>query len=193
MKPIRNGLAGLLRFPGRDRRATFWLYALAVVGVCMVLGNVLVAPLVVDVFAGGDLVAFDPATPPPVEPPADGTIMVVEGGFPGLPDFRLFFFVTILTAVATVALLAAAVTRRLHDSGRSGLWGLMPLPFLTASLIGFPIMLSGFGSSAGPDFRLFGLLFVSNLAYMTTLAVLIVLLSLRSTVGPNRFGEEPPE
>lgn len=193
MKPIRNGLAGLLRFSGRDRRATFWLYALAVVGVCMVLGNALLAPIMLDAFAGAEHIAIDHAASPPVEPPGEDMIMVVEGGVPGLPDFRLFFLVTILTAVATVALLAAAVSRRLHDSGRSGLWGLMPLPFLTASLIGFPIMMSGFVSPAGPDFSLFGLLFVSNLAYMTTLVVLIVLLSLRSTVGPNRFGEEPPE
>ncbi len=193
MKPIRNGLAGLLRFSGRDRRATFWLYALAVVGVFMVLGNALLAPIALDVVAGAEHASVDQPASPPVEPPGEDMIMVVEGGVPGLPDFRPFFLVTILTAVATVVFLAAAVSRRLHDSGRSGLWGLMPLPFLTASLIGFPIMMSGFVSPAGPDFSLFGLLFVSNLAYMTTLVVLIVLLSLRGTAGPNRFGEEPPE
>lgn len=193
MKPIRNGLTSLLLFSGRDRRTTFWLYALAVVGVCMVLSNALLAPIMLDAIAGAEHIAVDQAASPPVAPPGEDMVMAVEGGVPGLPDFRLFFLVTILTAVAMVVLLAAAVSRRLHDSGRSGRWGLMPLPFLTASFIGFPIMMAGFVSPAGPDFSLFGLLFVSNLAYMTTLVLLIVLLSLRSTVGPNRFGEEPPE
>lgn len=113
-----------------------------------------------------------------------------------IPDMRLFATVIAISAVIAVLLLAAAVTRRLHDTGRSGWWGLMPLPFLAFSLAVFP-RLFDMTSSADkevPDnfFPTFGLIFANNVIYIILLVVLITLLCLKSSPGDNRFGP-PPE
>jgi uncharacterized membrane protein YhaH (DUF805 family) len=109
-----------------------------------------------------------------------------------LPDLAgLVAQFAIVTAFA-VLLLAAAVARRLHDRGRSGLVGLLPLPFLG---IGFAIMPQLFHVAVArtPDLhalgRLFPLLFVNNLVYLASLAYLVVQLVSPGTSGPNRFGE----
>jgi uncharacterized membrane protein YhaH (DUF805 family) len=93
--------------------------------------------------------------------------------------------------LACVGLLAAAVSRRLHDSGRRAYWGLMPLPFLLFGLTAFPAMMTQMTASGEPDLSLFFLLFFNNLLYMVALVSLIVFLALRGTTGPNRFGPEP--
>lgn len=86
-----------------------------------------------------------------------------------------------------VFLLAAATTRRLHDSGRRGYWGLLPLPFLVVGISVFPRLAAGGDAvSAG----LFLALFVNNLVYLGTLVLLVVLLTQRSNTGGDRFG--PP-
>ncbi|MGH6996997.1 MAG: DUF805 domain-containing protein, partial [Phenylobacterium sp.] len=86
-----------------------------------------------------------------------------------------------------VALLAAAVARRLHDSGRSAFWGLLPLPFVAYSSAMFFRLFSQF-TSGTPDPRLFFSVFASNMLYIVVLVTLIVLLALRSSPGQNRYG-----
>jgi uncharacterized membrane protein YhaH (DUF805 family) len=49
------------------------------------------------------------------------------------PDFSGLVLPITLVNVATIARLAAAVARRLHDKSRSGLWGLLPLPTMLGS------------------------------------------------------------
>jgi uncharacterized membrane protein YhaH (DUF805 family) len=83
----------------------------------------------------------------------------------------------------SIVLYAAAVTRRLHDRGKSGSWGLMPLPFIIYSTIMMP------RAFASPDenMALFFSIFVSNMVYIVTLIVLIVLLASASDPARNRF------
>ncbi len=54
--------------------------------------------------------------------------------------------------VALVATLAAAIARRLHDVGRSALWGLIPLPFICYSGAVFFIFASQASATTRRDF-----------------------------------------
>ena len=104
------------------------------------------------------------------------------------PDAPAHFFVAGgLVFPALVALLAAAVARRLHDGGLSGYWGLMLLPFVACC----STMMLGLNSqfeTGRPDMRLVFSIFASFLLYSAALILLVVLLTRRSAPGPNRFG-----
>jgi uncharacterized membrane protein YhaH (DUF805 family) len=84
------------------------------------------------------------------------------------------------------------VTRRLHDRGKGGYWGLPTAIFLVIGLVAMPRVFDNFAHSAGePDMRLFELMFLNNLLYLASLAVLVVQLVLDGTRGPNRFSDDP--
>lgn len=94
-----------------------------------------------------------------------------------------------------ILLIAAAVARRLHDRGKSGYWGLAPLPFAAFSIVTTPVMFSrnlagGYASSdllgASDSLRIATTL--NGLVYWATLILLIVLLAQRSSPGPNGYG-----
>ncbi len=90
----------------------------------------------------------------------------------------------------TVILIASAVVRRLHDTGRRGGWALMPLPFLVT---GFPLMATIVGAD---DMEPFGpgsimLLFANNMIYLGTLLALIIMLAQRGQPGANAYGDPP--
>ncbi|MBS0478965.1 MAG: DUF805 domain-containing protein, partial [Proteobacteria bacterium] len=95
-----------------------------------------------------------------------------------------------------IVLLAAAVARRLHDSGRSGWWGAPTPILLIAGLVGmmhvFAVMSAAPASNAldGPpiDFASFGVMMLCNLAYLASLVLLVILCSLPSQAGDNRYG-----
>lgn len=103
-----------------------------------------------------------------------------------------FFTALQVAAVFTVALLAAAVTRRLHDGGRRGWWGLPPVIFLIVGLTLFPRLFQSTltGEMTPASMKLFGLIFINNLLYLASLGLLIFLLARESQPGENRFG--PP-
>ena len=116
--------------------------------------------------------------------------MQVHGDHPELAlNTDLMMAVTSLSMLAAVALLAAAVARRLHDSGRSAKLGLMPVPFILIAAVGFPLLIKDFTAAAGPSMGLFMALFFNNVLYMVALVVLIILLCQASVPGPNRVGE----
>ncbi|MCP3989386.1 MAG: DUF805 domain-containing protein [Actinomycetia bacterium] len=98
----------LLVFSGQESRRQFWTYALPLVLAGMLFAPILIGSIVVFVLAPGP--GFDPG---------DRVLVVVSG---------------ILSAVA-VGLFAAAICRRLHDTNRTGLWGLLPIPSLVVGLV----------------------------------------------------------
>jgi uncharacterized membrane protein YhaH (DUF805 family) len=94
-----------------------------------------------------------------------GYAIEVQGNHPELfPDMTPFFTVMQVGCALAVVLLAAAVTRRLHDRGRRGWWGLPPLPFLLVGMTAFPRFFnSTLAGEMTPDaMKLFGLLFANN-------------------------------
>ncbi len=154
----------LFDFKGREDRASFWPYAALVYGV-MTFGTVIVIILLMRSLTFSS-----------------------DHAAPAMPDFGLFINGMILTAVIAVLLYAAAVVRRLHDAGLSGLWGLMPLPFLIFSMVKMRSVFMSFGAGPGAMDG-FYLIFSSNMIYILTVIALIVLLCRRSDAGPNRYDE----
>lgn len=146
-----------MRFGGRDTRSQFWPYAAAAVALYLIVGM-------------------------PV-----GIIMLPDDPGTSLKAVDHFILASVLTFAGLVALLAAAVARRLHDGGFSAFWGLLPLPFVAYSITMFVRLASQF-ETGEPDAQLFFIVFTTNVLYFVALVWLIVLLARRSVSGPNRFG-----
>jgi uncharacterized membrane protein YhaH (DUF805 family) len=154
---IVRGFKSILRFSGRDTRSQFWPYA----GAAFAVYAIASVPVSIILFLND----FD------MSPDAPEHIFAAGG----------------LMFAALVALLAAAVARRLHDGGLSGYWGLLPLPFV-ACCCTMTLGLSSQFETGRPDMRLVFSIFASFLLYSAALILLVVLLARRGAPGPNRFG-----
>ncbi len=164
-------------FSGREDKTSFWPYAGAVLVVSILPMFIGMAPVLASMqqFA--------------IENPEDATIRSGPGHYSieiknadFTPDFSPMFAGLGLAFAIAIVLYAAAVTRRLHDTGRRGWWGLLPLPFITATMIMMPRALGSPGQE--PDLGPFFAVFISNLLYLVSLTVLIVLLAGKSKLSP---------
>lgn len=194
MSAIWDGFRRLTDFGGRDRRGRFWPYALVVVALAYVGLALVMIPLLGGVFA--EAAAFAAANPDQATVttgPGYYSVQIHDSDAVAMPDLGLFFAAVGVAVVVAVVLLAAAVTRRLHDTGRAGWWGLPPLVFLAIGLALFPMMMDQMTQSEGPEpsVGLFFLLFANNMLYIVSLLGLIILLILDGTRGPNRYGPRP--
>lgn len=200
IKSIAHGFGGLLRFAGRDTRAQFWPYAgLVFISTFLVFGAVL-ATVVGSSFA--KIQAFALENPDQVtvtQGPGTYSISVDSYQPQLMPDFGAFFATTGLMIVTMVVLLAAAVTRRLHDRGRSGWWAFPIVVFLSVGVGGMSLLMNAFEplaetTDATPDpafiFGFIGL-FANNILYLGWLLFLVFLLATDREAGPNRFGSRP--
>lgn len=190
--PIARGFRNLARFSGRDTRGQFWPYAGVVFALVFLACGGVMAFVMNDLFAEMQQFAAEHPEAATIQSSPGSYSISVDASHPEapMPDLGAFFATLAGMVLTMVGLLAAAVSRRLHDSGRRAFWGLMPLPFLLFGLTGFPIMMTQAMASEAPNLGLFFLLFFNNLFYMVALVSLIVLLTLRGTIGPNRFGPE---
>ncbi|HEX2174400.1 MAG TPA: DUF805 domain-containing protein [Nocardioidaceae bacterium] len=91
----------------------------------------------------------------------------------------------------------AVTARRLHDTGRTGWWMLLPVgPLLATIVVGF---VAAFATVFGPDAddtaatALVVLLVLCLLTTLATLITLLVFLCLDSNPGPNRYGPSPKQ
>lgn len=187
---LRRHLTSLHRFSGRETVDQFWAWAGTVLAALFV-GFSVAGPYVMgDWLAKVDQFAREnPQLATRSVGPGHYSVQI-KGYHPELmPDLEAFLILTTILSAIVILLLAAALTRRLHDSGRSGLWGLLPLPFL---LGGFWLMPQMFGSrGAAPDMQLFFLLFVNNVVYLAAIALLVFFTTKSGTPGPNRYGPPP--
>ena len=192
MELVKSHLAGLVRFSGREARQPFWLWAALVVGFNMAAMMLFMIPAMVGTFSR--IEAFAAAHPDQVTRtvgPGSYSIQV-EGHHPELmPDFTMIFGASLISAVLSIVLLAAAVTRRLHDSDRRGVWGMVPALFLIGGFVGMSYMFASFLGPDEPPMGLFVALLLNNVVYLVSLGVLEVLLALPGTPGENRFGPLP--
>lgn len=165
MQFLTRALSRLTDFSGRDPRRLFWPYAGVMVLATMVLMGVI-------------NMAFM-------------SRMMLSADTGAMPDFSGMVLAMAIEIMAIVALLAAAVTRRLHDTGRAGYWGLAPLPFLTFGMVGFYVLTQTFVEGTQDISPLFLAIFLNNMIYMATIVTLIVLLALPTKASANRYGEPP--
>jgi uncharacterized membrane protein YhaH (DUF805 family) len=189
--PIIRGFRSLTRFSGRDRRSQFWPYAGVAVALTFVAMGAAMVWVMSSFWAEAMQIAqAHPETVTVESGPGYYSRSVDVSDYGLMPDFTAFFTVMGVSVVAYIALLAAAVSRRIHDLGKSAFWGLMPVPFLLFGVGVFPIMMNDMMQSPEPNLALFFLLFFNNMAYIIGLISLIVMLCLKGTSGPNRFGAE---
>ena len=187
---LRHGFRNLFRWSGRDTRAAFWPFAGVAFAATQVLGMALAIPFFVGTFARMRRFAVEHPDQVTVRQGPGSYSMQIHEAHPELmPDMTGFTGVVAFTAGLFAVLVAAALVRRLHDTGRAGWWGLMPLPFLAVSFSTFDRVADRF-STGSPDMGLFALMFASNLIYLVALVALIVLLARAGQRGDNRFGPQ---
>ena len=148
---VRRGFTLVRTFEGRDTRAEFWPYCAVVLGGWTAVSNV----LFMVVFVVTSVMSTDR----------------LERPWP-------FIALTAVGAVVAVTLLAAAVTRRLHDRGHNGSWALVPLALACSGVVIVLILAVTFDDDTGPGLFLVG--FANNLVYFATMIVLTVQLALPS-------------
>jgi len=190
MNFIRHGLRNLANFRGRETRSQFWRWA-GLVLLLMFLGlGAMMGVQVGRIFSQLEGYAAEHPEAVTVHRAPGQITYEVQGVGPDLLTNLASMFVGLGVGVTiAVGLLAAAVARRLHDAGVSGLWGLLPLPFLAGGLILFSRMWAAMQTPEDFPTGLFLAGFLNNLLYLATLALLIILLIRPSAAGANRFGE----
>lgn len=147
-------------FQGRSQRMEYWMYALMLFLIYAAFAILAVA------MTGGAV--FGAAT---------GS---ADGAFLGGGLFALFGLFGILMLGLLIPSIAVAV-RRLHDTGRSGWWILLPAGVNFAGAIFGGIARSGAVS------------LIFGLAAFAAAIALIVFYCLDGTPGPNRFGPDPKD
>jgi len=191
LRSLKHNLVRLTDFDGRETRGQFWpwvgcVFALAFIGYGIVFGSMMKATV-----SKMQRFATDhPDQATVVSSPGSYSISI-EGSHPELmPQFGSLFPLVGGLIVVLVVLLAAAVSRRLHDRGRSALWGLSPLPFVAFAMVGMNVLFGQLGSGTEPDIRLFFAIFLNNMFYLAVLLALVIQLSGAGSPEVNRFG--PP-
>ena len=179
---FRHGFGNLLRFDGRDPPRLFWPYALILLVIACVVWSIIV-------FAG---VPWQGTGSRAILVESGGVrVQSVNGAGVMLPDFAFLVAALAWIAGAYIALVGAAVVRRLHDSDRRGWWMLPPVLLLAIGLAAMRRTFTAFATVGElPDIDTFVLIFISNLVYLATLAILVVQLVRGASPGSNRFG--PP-
>src|ERR1700753_2877049 len=128
LQSIGHGFANLLNFSGRDDRAAFWPYALVIFVLSVIAGALVFGPPFQATMDA--MLAYAVAHPDQAQVQSGpGEISINIQGFHPELFSQLGSAMVPLVAVmlATEALLAAAVARRLRDHGRSPWWGLLPV------------------------------------------------------------------
>lgn len=165
MRFLTLALNRLTDFSGRDPRRLFWPYAgVVVLAMIMLMGMVNMAFM---------------------------SRMMLRADASAMPDFSGMVLAMAIEILAIVALLAAAVTRRLHDTGRAGYWGLAPVPFLAFGMGGFYALTRTFVDGTQDIPPLFVAIFFNNMIYMASIVLLVVLLCQPTKPAANRYGEPP--
>src|SRR5947209_12409581 len=130
---IRHNLANLFRFSGRESRALFWPYAIAVFLAAMAAGILLFIPVMTDMMTR--IMDYARAHPEGLPRAAPGQPPVLPPEL--MPDMSMMAVPMLIVNVAMILLLAAAAVRRLHDRDKTGWWAALPLPFhIVAAVIG---------------------------------------------------------
>ena len=182
---IRHVLPRLFQFEGRDTNRQFWPWAILVFIVQMVAGSLVMIPMMADMMTRAiQIGAFDPdkGEPDPELVAVQMETMVQDS----LADFDRLLMPSLILQIAAILLLAAAVTRRLHDRDRSGLWGLILMPFIILGIVNMPLaddLIMG-----RPLTALESISIALGQGYWIAFLILVVMLVRKSDPGPNRFG-----
>ncbi len=206
MNPIVRGFKKLADFKGRDRRSQFWPYAGVAYGVFYVVQSVAtqfaLMPIQIAFHRNAEKLMFVEAE----VSDAAGTLVVRSGHSPlalfeGI-DFTPLIIIMALGSLAYVLLLAAAVSRRLHDRGLSAWWAggyyllsHIPTALMVVGMSKLGPVIEGAEAwnpqTMGPAM----MWMISGVSLGSLLSIggliLLIQLCLKGKAGPNRYGPEP--
>lgn len=195
MNLFGSHITRLLDFTGRENRKPFWLWFLIVYGIQYAVQTVLMLPTMLWMMPRLQAVVPPPGTTVEPDPAAVFAVMI--------PMFRIMGGVMVVMVLLYLALLSAALVRRLHDRDMAGWWalpaGLFQLAAPVSMIVALPALFGAFATlpkGAEPPAQLFTW-FVAFGIYgfvgAVVMIALLVLLVLPGTTGPNRFGTDPLE
>lgn len=191
---IKKGVLGIANFSGRSSRTDFWIYAIFVFLLAFGAWSTVMSMEMARTFDGVQQYAAANPGKVTISAGPNGVSYSIKDGAPGVgPDFTYLLESMSVIALVSIALLAAAAVRRLHDSERTGLWALLPIPFLFGGLWLMWVMSDGINANPEPEMGLFAMLFVNNIIYLATIGFLAFLLLRSGSPGSNRFGEHKAE
>lgn len=144
----------LFSFGGREDGASFWPYAAVVFGIITTLNMLVVALIMMSAGA------------------------ILTTGMP--PDVSNFIFYYAGMTLLAILLYAAAVVRRLRDTGRSASWALLPLPFAIGSALVMTQVFTNPYDFIPLDMTMLELSMACNALYTLSVIALIYMLTLRS-------------
>lgn len=147
----------LFSFGGRENVGSFWPYAALLFAIMTILNMLLMIPFM-SMSVGN----------------------ILESGMPPDPSTIVIHF-TVMT-LAGIFLYAAAVVRRLRDSGRSPWWALMPLPFAIGSSLGMMNMMGSPFEGIPPDVTMIQLMLACSGLETLSILALIFMLTLPSAL-----------
>lgn len=203
MNLLGRHLTGLADFSGRENRQPFWLWILIVYGVQFVVGMIVSTVMMTGMFNGMTALAGRGQDYIDQHPEIVGQIMMQSMA----PMMRNMMVFSAVMAVVSMALIAAAATRRLHDGDRSGWWAApvfalhigMPLAYMAV----LPRFFEVFGkirpdmspeqanAAMLPMMQTIMPLSLIGMVGFVVMIVLIVFLAMPGTPGPNRYGPDP--
>lgn len=185
-------LTNLLNFRGRENRAQFWPYVGLVIALSFLALAMVMLPAISATMIRMQRFATEHPELATVEQGPGTYSITIRGYHPELmPDVGHAMLTMAPVLIVTVSLIAGAIARRLHDRGKSALWGLAPFPFLLVAALAFPTLFQQNPTNMAAFLPLFFALFLNNALYLAALAYLFVLLIGDGTPSENRFGPPP--
>ena len=195
---IKHGLGNLLNGNGRDARQAFWYYVLFIYLVTTAISMVFVMPMMIQGMMKGiqQGIAQGQGQDPAATQAAVQAVMM--GSMSDL--LPKMIWLTVAIGIIMLLSLASAFVRRLHDSGLSGLWALVPAACQAVSLATMPSQLARMQQAmqtadlTNPALGMLmmrGSMGAGQLLAWVAIGVVIALGVRKSTPGPNRFGEAP--
>lgn len=187
---IKYGLMNLANFNGRDARQTFWYYVLFLVVLRFIAG------LAISVPTTGHAMTVAMQAAQSHADPATMRAQMFAAMAESLP--KAMWLGMVISAVTAIMLIASLV-RRLHDSGLSGWWALLPAALQLFVLARAPValhqaldLLTHLDARAMPN----PTAMIQAQGPMVLIgwipAILVIIAGVRkSSEGPNRFGEAP--
>jgi uncharacterized membrane protein YhaH (DUF805 family) len=188
---IKYNLSHLLDFTGRDARQTFWYYVLFLVVINFAIGMVVAIPMTV----GAIGTAVDAARSGASEEAMQAQMMSQMSGTMGG-----MVWVSLVTSALMGLLLLASFVRRLHDSDKSGWWAALALAGHAAGMLVSLRMMDVMQDMLATPIEAGNMqamierqqeVSAYGLAGWIGPIVVIVFGVMKSTDGPNRFGDHP--
>lgn len=196
MSLLGRHLTGLADFSGRENRQPFWLWILIVYIAQTVISMLIMIPMMISLM--GPMMQGDPSR-------FDGHPELVMQMM--MPLMRSMMIFAVVLGLVWISLVAAAATRRLHDSERSGWWAAPVLALHIAMPLVYATMFPRFFAAMGkirdgmtpdqanavmlPAMQPMMWLSVIGMIGFVMMVVLIVFLCQPGTNGPNRYGADP--